>query len=59
MTFMKLDQVDLDYPRQDLSNGGLEIVVALLVRWQLILLSSRIGRPIQLYLVLLASNNQV
>ena len=32
MTFIKPNQADLDSPRQELSNGGLEIVVALLVR---------------------------
>ena len=40
---------DLDSPRQDLSNGGLGIVVALLVCWQFDFLSARIGRPTQLY----------
>ena len=29
MTFIKLDQADLDSPRQELSNGGLGIVLAL------------------------------
>ena len=29
----KIDWADLDYPHQELSNGGLESVVALLVRW--------------------------
>ena len=47
----KLDQADLDSPCQELSSGGLVIVVTLLVRWQIIFLSARIGRPIQLYLV--------
>ena len=48
MTFMKLDQVDLDYPRQDLSNGGLEIFVALLV-CPGVIFSCVYGRAIQLY----------
>ena len=30
-----MDLEDLNSPRQELSNGGLEIVVALLVRWQI------------------------
>ena len=33
MTFTKIDPADLDSPRQELSNGGLESVAALLVRW--------------------------
>ena len=37
MTFTKLDQADLDSPRRELSNGGLGIVIALLVCWQIIL----------------------
>ena len=41
MTFIKLDQADLDSLRQELSNGGLEIVVALLVCWQIIFLSAQ------------------
>ena len=32
MTFIKLDQADLNSLHRELSNGGLEIVVALLVR---------------------------
>ena len=43
-----MDPVDLNYPRQDLSNGGLESFVALLVRWQIPFTSACIGRPIQL-----------
>ena len=41
MTFIKLDQADLDSPRQDLSNGGLKNVVTLLVRWQINFLSAQ------------------
>ena len=41
MTFIKLDQADLDSPRRELSNGGLEIVVALLVCWQINFLSAQ------------------
>ena len=41
MTFIKLNQADLDSLRRELSNGGLEIVVALLVRWQIIFLSAQ------------------
>ena len=35
MTFTKTDQADLDFPRQELSNGGLKSVVTLLVCWQI------------------------
>ena len=35
MTFTKLDQADLNSPCRELSNGGLKIFVALLVRWQI------------------------
>ena len=31
----KLNLADLNSPRQELSNAGLRIVVALLVRWQI------------------------
>ena len=48
MTFTKLDQTDLDSPCQEFSNGGLGIVVALLVRWQINLLLAHILCPIQL-----------
>ena len=34
MTFIKLDQADLDSPCREISNGGLKIAVALLVRWK-------------------------
>ena len=33
MTLTKIDPADLDSPRQELFNGGLGIVVALLVSW--------------------------
>ena len=49
MTFTKIDPADLDSPRRELSNGGLKSVVALLVRREIIFLSARIGRSIQLY----------
>ena len=47
MTFIKLDQADLDSPRRELSNGGLKSVVTLLVRWQINFLSAQmlIGNP--------------
>ena len=48
MNFTKIVKADLDSPRRELSNGGLKSVVTLLVRWQIIFLSARIGRPIQL-----------
>ena len=53
MTFTKIDAADLDYLRQELSNGGLKSVVTLLVRWQINFLSACIGRPIQPYVILL------
>ena len=40
--FYKKYLADLDSPRQELSNGGLKSVVALLVRWQINFLSARI-----------------
>ena len=45
----KICTADLDSPRQELSSGGLRIVVALSVFPAIDLLSARIGRPIQLY----------
>ena len=57
MTFTKIDAADLDYLRQELSNGGLKSVITLLVRWQIIFLSARIGRPIQLYKLLVISRS--
>ena len=33
MTFINVDKADLDSPRRELSNGGLGIVVTLLVPW--------------------------
>ena len=50
MTFIKLNQADLDSPRRELFNGGLENVVALLVRWQINFLCESTGGPIQLCL---------
>ena len=41
MAFVKLDQADLDSPRQELSNGGLKSVVTLLVCWQINFLSAQ------------------
>ena len=44
MTFTKLDQADyLNPPRQELSNGGLGIVVALLVRFQIMCVCVLLG----------------
>ena len=40
MTFTKIDLADLDSPRRELSNGGLESVATLLVRWQIDFLSA-------------------
>ena len=31
----KIVKADLDFPRRELSNGGLESVATLLVRWQI------------------------
>ena len=41
-------KADLGSPCRELSNGGLESVVTLLVRWQIDFLLARIGRSIQL-----------
>ena len=49
MTFTKLDQADLESPRRGLSNGGIRIVVTLLVHWQLNFVCASTGGPIQLY----------
>ena len=46
--YRKIDRADMNSPRQELSSGGLGIVVALLVRWQIDFLLARIGRSIQL-----------
>ena len=56
MNFTTIDPADLNSPRRELSNGGLGIVVALLVRWQNDFLSAHIGYPIQLrrYVAILA-----
>ena len=48
INFTKIDQADLDSPRRELSNGGLGIVAALLVCWQINFLSAHNERPIQL-----------
>ena len=48
MDSTKINQADLDSPRQKLSNGGLGIVVALLVRSGNNLLCACTGGPIQL-----------
>ena len=42
MTFTKIYLADLDSPRRELSIGGLESLVALLVRWYIDFLSTRI-----------------
>ena len=39
---------DLNYSCQEISNDGLEIVVALLVRWHIDFLCVSTGGPIQL-----------
>jgi len=48
INFTKIVKEDLDSPRQELSNGGLGIVVALLFCWQIDFLSAYTGGPIQL-----------
>ena len=56
---------DLDSPHQELSNGGLGVVVTLLVCWQIDVLSDYTWGSIQLYiyichrLILLKSNYQI
>ena len=44
-----MDRKYLDSPRQELSNGGLESVVTLLVRWQMDYSCASTGSAIQLY----------
>ena len=41
-------KADLDSPRRELSNGGLESVVTLLVRWQIDCSCASPGKAIQL-----------
>ena len=48
MDFTKIVRADLDSPRQELSNGGLEIVVALLFFPMINVSCARTGGPIQL-----------
>ena len=50
MTFTKLDQADLNSPRRDLSNGGLGIVVTLMVCLKINFACASTGGSIQLYL---------
>ena len=45
----KMTHTYLGSPRRELSNGGLGILVALLVRRQIIFLCVSTGGPIQLY----------
>ena len=45
-----MDQAESDFPRRELSNGGLESVVTLLVRWQINYLCASPGKAIQLYI---------
>ena len=51
MTFTELDQADLDSPCRELFNGGLGIVAALLVRWQIDFSCVSTGGSIQLYTI--------
>ena len=48
MNFTKIVPEDLNSPRRELSNGGLEIVVALLVCWQIDFLCAHTGKAIQM-----------
>ena len=43
-----MDLTDLNSPRRKLSNGGLESVVTLLVRWQIDYSCASPGKAIQL-----------
>ena len=52
-----MDRKDLDSPRRELSNGGLESVVTLLVRWQIDYLCASTGSTIQLYNVQYVTSN--
>ena len=47
----KIVQIDLNSPRRELSNDGLESVATLLIRWQLNYLFASSGKAIQLYIV--------
>ena len=51
-----MDRTELDSPRRELSNGSLESVVTLLVRWQINYSCASPGKAIQLYLQLLLLN---
>ena len=44
-----MDRTESDSPRRELSNGGLESVVTLLVRWQINYSCASPGKAIQLY----------
>ena len=48
MGHTKIDHMDLDSPRQELSVRGLGFVVALLVHWGIIFVCASTGGPIQL-----------
>ena len=48
MNFTKIDLADLNCPREEFSNGGLGIVVALLVCLQIDILCVSTGGPVQL-----------
>ena len=43
-----MDQTELDSPRREFSNGGLESVITLLVRWQINYSCASTGKTIQL-----------
>ena len=47
--YTKIDRKDLDSPRGELSNGGLESVATLLVRWQINYSCASPEQAIQLY----------
>ena len=49
MNFTKIVKADLDSPRRHLPNGGLGIVVTLLVRWHINYPCAFPGKAIPLY----------
>ena len=49
MNFRKIVKADLDFPRRELSNGGLGIVVAFMFFSGIIFVCVSTGGPIQLY----------
>ena len=48
-----MDRTETDSPRRELSNGGLESVVTLLVRWQIDYSCASPEKAIQMYISIL------